>query len=67
MADLAKFAQLLVNQTQQEIQALLKVLKDEYGIEPAQEQRESPKSVPKITVRRFSPSAKSCLRKGRKT
>lgn len=45
MADLAKFAEMLVNQTQQEVIDLLKILKEEYGIEAAKTQRFPPKQA----------------------
>ena len=35
MADLKKFAEELVNLTVKEVNELAKILKDEYGIEPA--------------------------------
>lgn len=35
MTDLRSFAEMLINQTSKEVERLAKILKEEYGIEPA--------------------------------
>lgn len=66
MVDLAKFAEELVNQTQQEIIDLVKILKEEYGIEPAKAQRFPPKTALKTKFKSPSFRRKTYSPKGRK-
>lgn len=66
MVDLAKFAEELVNQTQQEIIDMWKILKEEYGIEAAKTQRFPPKQALQTKFKNPSFRRKTYSPKGRK-
>lgn len=57
MADLKSFAEMLVNQTQKDVEKLAQILKDEYGIEPA-----SKENFARMVQRTYSKKEKNDLR-----
>ena len=66
MADLKKFAEELVNLSVKEVSELAKILKDEYGIEPAAAVAVagpvSGGEAPKVEEKQFSTSSYKCRR-----